>query len=97
MTSAGTTVLLWKTVFSCVRRGTKFTARVGKLAERISVPSEDYRTITHKEARAKLAAARKAKQSGKYIKKPAKNKHDGWRTSQKPMHTASRIKNGSKS
>ena len=68
-------VLLWKAVFSCMRRGKKITALVGKLAERVSIPSEEYRTITHKEARAKLAVARKAKRQ---VHKEASKERAQW-------------------
>ena len=61
LAQAGTTVLLWKAILSCVRRKTAFSDRVGKLAQRMSVETEEYSAITHQQARAKLAAARKDK------------------------------------
>jgi hypothetical protein len=61
LANAGTGVLLWKAIFSCVRRRTGFTERVGKLADRLSVPAEEYKNLTHKQAQQKLAEARQKK------------------------------------
>ncbi len=69
LVNAGAAVLLWKAVFSCINRKTKFTERVRKLAEKLLIPSNEYTNLDHKQARMKMSDARKCKR--------AVNKNDG--------------------
>ncbi|KAL7550562.1 hypothetical protein ACHAWF_015354 [Thalassiosira exigua] len=61
LVQAGRLVTFWKTVASCMRRGSGFTDRLHKLATNMGIDQREYMSISQKQARRMAHRARTAK------------------------------------